>query len=156
MDYVNHVSYYPECEHKTSSQILKDQIYNFWKYGFIEEYYFTYGFDRKEMTREKMEEYIIPYRAFLNRIDYLNSQNPYYDDFLGKMTCRVINQDKFYFYLFLSRLGIPTPKVYCFIKNKKILYVDNTLKIDKSKPIVQKSLDETRLLFDSLMHVYFG
>lgn len=141
MDYVNHVSYYPECEHKTSSQILKDQIYNFWKYGFIEEYYFTYGFDRKEMTREKMEEYIIPYRAFLNRIDYLNSQNPYYDDFLGKMTCRVINQDKFYFYLFLSRLGIPTPKVYCFIKNKKILYVDNTLKIDKSKPTRNQLLE---------------
>ena len=141
MDYVNHVSYYPECEHKTSSQILKDQIYNFWKYGFIEEYYFTYGFDRVEMTREKMEEYIVPYRAFLNRIDYLNSQNPYYDAFLGKMTCRVINQDKFYFFLFLSRLGVPTPKVYCFIKDKKILYLDDAIKVDRSRPIREQLLE---------------
>lgn len=133
-DYTNGISYYPECNHKTKIQILKDQIYFFWKYGFIEEYYYTYGFDRVEMTREKMEEYIVPYRAFLNRIDYLNSQNPYFDAFLGKMTCRVINQDKFYFFLFLSRLGVPTPKVYCFIKDKKILYLDDAMKVDRSRP----------------------
>lgn len=59
-----------------------------------------------------MGEYITPYRLFLHRINHLNFQNPYYDDFNGKITCRVINQDKFYFYLFLSRLNIPTPKVY--------------------------------------------
>lgn len=128
--YVDQVSYYPECAHKTSFQILKDQLYYRWKYGCIEEYYFTYGFDRKEMTREKMEEYITPYRQFLHRINHLNFQNPYYDDFNGKMTCRVINQDKFYFYLFLSRLNISTPKIYCFIKNKAVLYADDSFKID--------------------------
>ena len=131
-EYVNHVSYYPECEHKTPSQILKDQLYSCWKYGYIEEYYFTYGFDRKEMTREKMREYITPYRSFLHRINQLNFQNPYYDTFNGKMTCRVINQDKFYFYLFLSRLNIPTPKIYCFIKDKAVLYVDDSFIIDQS------------------------
>jgi hypothetical protein len=130
-EYVNHVSYYPECTHKTSFQILKDQLHYKWKYGYVEEYYFTYGFDRKEMTREKMREYITPYRLFLHRINHLNFQNPYYDDFNGKITCRVINQDKFYFYLFLSRLNIPTPKVYCFIKNKAVLYVDNSFIIDQ-------------------------
>ena len=130
--YVDHISYYPECEHKTSSQILRDQLYYKWKYGYIEEYYFTYGFDRKEMTREKMGKYITPYRTFLNRMDYLNYHNPYFDDFNGRMTCRVINQDKFYFYLFLSRLDIPTPKVYCFIKNKTVLYADSAFKLDKS------------------------
>ena len=30
------------------------------------------------------------------------------------------------------------------------------LQVDKSKAVVQKSLDETRLLFDSLMQQYFG
>ena len=38
--YVDQVSYYPECAHKTSFQILKDQLYYIWKYGYIEEYYF--------------------------------------------------------------------------------------------------------------------
>lgn len=51
--YVDQVSYYPECAHKTSFQILKDQLYYIWKYGYIEEYYFTCGFDRKEMTQKK-------------------------------------------------------------------------------------------------------
>lgn len=136
--YVNGLSYYPEQEHKTKSQILWDQLHYMWKYGYIEEFYFTYGFDRKEMTREKMETYIAPYRSFLHRIDHLNFQNPYYDSFNGKITCRVINQDKFYFYLFLSRLGIPTPKVYCFIKNKKILFADESYYLDKSLSTVEQ------------------
>lgn len=130
--YVSGVSYYPECARKTKRQVLKDQILFIWKYGYVEEYYFTYGFDRVEMTREKMEKYIVPYRAFLNRIDYLNFHNPYYDDFNGKITCRVFNQDKFYFYLFLSRIGIPTPKVYCFIKHHRVLYLNDDYSIDKS------------------------
>ena len=130
--YVNGVSYYPECEHKSKSHIVRDQLFFLWKYGFVEEYYYTYGFDRTNMTRNRMEEYITPYRAFLNRIDYLNFHNPYYDEFNGKMTCRVINQDKFYFYLFLSRLGIPTPRVFCFIKNKTVLYSDDSFKVDRS------------------------
>lgn len=131
-NFVNSSSYYPNGDHKTKSQILKDQLRFMWKYGYVEEYYFTYGFDRLEMSSNKMDEYIVPYRDFLHRVDYLNFHNPYYDEFHGKMTCRVINQDKFYFYLFLSRLDIPTPKVYCFIKNKSILYADGLYKIDKT------------------------
>lgn len=133
--YVNGVSYYPECEHKTKSQILKDQLNFVWKYGYVEDFYFTYGFDRVEMTREKMDTYITPYYPFLRRLDHLNFQNPYYDDYIGKMTGRVINQDKFYFYLFLNRLGFRTPKVYCFIKNNSLLYVDQSYIIDKTKSI---------------------
>ncbi len=134
-EYVNGISYYPECEHKTKSQILKDQLHFAWKYGYVEDFYFTYGFDRVEMTREKMETYITPYYPFLRRLDHLNFQNPYYDDYEGKMTCRVINQDKFYFYLFLSRLGVRTPKVYCFVKNKTLLYADELYKIDRTKSV---------------------
>ena len=137
-NYVNGVSYYPECEHKSSKQILKDQLHFVWKYGYVEDFYYTYGFDRVEMTREKMETYITPYYPFLRRLDHLNFQNPYYDDYEGKMTCRVINQDKFYFYLFLSRLGVRTPKVFCFIKNKTLLYADKKYNIDKSDPIIDQ------------------
>ena len=133
--YVDQESYYPECERKSSFRILKDQLYSLWRYGFIEEYYFTYGFDRKEMTRERMSTYITPYRLFLHQIDYLNDHNPYYNEFLGKITCRLINQDKFFFFLFLSRLGFPTPKVYCFIKNKTVLFVDEKYKVNIELPV---------------------
>lgn len=139
-DYVNGISYYPECEHKPKSQILKEQLLFVWKYGYVEDYYYTYGFDRVEMTREKMESYITPYYPFLRKLDHLNFQNPYYDDFNGRMTCRVINQEKFYFYLFLSRLGIPTPKVLCFIKNKTVLYANESFNIDKSLSVKEQLL----------------
>ena len=131
-DYINGTSYYPDSVHKAKQQILKDQLYFVCKTGFVEEYYYTYGFDRASMTREEMSKYIVTYRSFLNRINHLNFQNPYYNSFLGKMTCRVINQDKFYFYLFLSRMEIPTPKVCCFVKNGEILYMDDCFSINKS------------------------
>ena len=35
-------------------------------------------------------------------------------------------------------------------------FADFVLQIDKSKSVIQKSLDETQLLFDSLMQKYFG
>ena len=35
-------------------------------------------------------------------------------------------------------------------------FIDFKLQIDKSKAAVQKSLDETQVLFDSLMQKYFG
>ena len=148
--YTKGPTYYPEFEHKTKCQIIRDQVFFAWKYGFVEEYYYTYGFDRIEMDRSRMESYLTPYRAFLHRTDYLNSQNPYYDSYQGRMTCRVINQDKFYFFLFLSRLGIPTPRVYCFIKNKKILYLDDEFVVDWEKPV----RDQLRLLFSNELDAF--
>ncbi|MFR1651642.1 MAG: restriction endonuclease subunit S, partial [Lachnospira eligens] len=35
-------------------------------------------------------------------------------------------------------------------------YCDFVHQVDKSKVAVQKALDETKLLFDSLMQKYFG
>ena len=35
-------------------------------------------------------------------------------------------------------------------------FVSFIIQIDKSKSVIQKSLDETQLLFDSLMQEYFG
>ena len=130
--FINCDSYYPECKHKASFQIIEDQLFFIWKYGDFEPFYFTYGFDRKEMTREKMEEYIIPYNCFQRQINHLNFQNPRYDDFHGKMTGRVITGDKFYFNVFLERFGIPTPKVFLFIKDKRPLFFDPRFGVDPS------------------------
>ena len=35
-------------------------------------------------------------------------------------------------------------------------YAEFSRQVDKSKVVVQKALDETRILFDSLMQEYFG
>lgn len=117
-------SYYPEAAHKSRLRIVHDQLRFFFKYGYLEEYYYPYGFDRAEMTRARMGEYIVPYRAFLYRVDQLNFQNPGFDAYEGRMTGRVLNQDKFYFFLFLRQLGYPTPRVLLYVRGGKDLYAD--------------------------------
>ena len=123
--YIKHESYYPNEPHKSNCEILRDQIGYVWKYGCVEKHYFTYGFDRKIMTKEKMKTYLTPFTMFQLKLDHLNFQNPYYDDFMGKITCRVINQDKFYFYLFFSKLNIPTPKLYMYVRRGELLFLDD-------------------------------
>lgn len=131
--YINKATYYPEAELKNKSQILKDFLWFIWKYGELEPFYFTYGFDRVEMTRERiMNEYITPFSQFQIRINQLNFQNPRYDEFHGKLTGRVITGDKFYFNVFLEKFDIPTPKVYLFVKDKAPLYIDTLFSVDTS------------------------
>jgi len=45
----------------------------------------------------------------------------------------------------------PIPSLYLQEKFKEILNV-----VDKSKSVIKKSLDETQILFQSLMQEYFG
>lgn len=141
-DYVDNVSYYPDCEHKTKKEILKDQLHFMWKYGEAERFYYLYGFDRKEMDRDKMEgEYIMPYKSFIKKVNHLNYYLPFYSKDMCQYTGRAIIGDKFYFYLFLSRLGVPTPKIYCYIKDGRPLFFDDSLDIDKGLSDDEK-LDE--------------
>ena len=51
----------------------------------------------------------------------------------------------------ISRIEITCPPL-----NEQIKFSDFVAQIDKSKATVQKALDETQLLFDSLMQQYFG
>lgn len=139
-------SYYPECEHKSKSEILKDQLFFVWKYGKKEPFYFTYGFDKFQMTRERMtSEYIIPYDSFQARINYLNNHNPNF-----MYTSRVITADKFYFNVFLERFGIPTPPLYCYIKDKQMLYCDAQFGIDTQ----QDTCQQLRQLFSRDMDAF--
>lgn len=131
---IDGVTYYPDCNHKSRKQILKDQLFFIRKFGDYEPFYFTYGFDRSEMTRERMtSEYLIPYDGFQAKINYLNNHNPSF-----MYTSRVITADKFYFNVFLEKFGIPTPPVYCFIKDKKVLYVDAQFEIDTQQDTIQQ------------------
>lgn len=51
----------------------------------------------------------------------------------------------------VRKIAIPLPSIE--LQNQFAAFVDQ---IDKSKLVVQKALDETQLLFDSLMQKYFG
>lgn len=119
--YINADTYYKDEVHKSKFEILCDQIYFIFKYGDLEPFYFTYGFDRKLMSLNKIcTEYIIPYYTFQRKINRLNTVNPKY----GERNGRVNTADKFYFYIFLEKFNLPTPKVLLYTKDKKILYAD--------------------------------
>ena len=114
----NQKSYYPDEPHKSKWQIFREQLFFIWKYGNFEKYYFAYGFDRKSLDLKRIcNEYIVNERSFLKKIDYHNV-NPGQNMFPG----RCIVADKFYFYLFLDRLNIPTPKILYYTRNKKLFY----------------------------------
>ena len=116
--YVNKTSYYPNEPHKSKWRIFWDQFFFIWRYGNTEKYYFAYGFDRKSLGLKRIcEEYIINESAFMKKMDYHND-NPGQKMFHGKC----IVADKFYFYLFLSSLNIPTPKILYYTRNGKLLY----------------------------------
>lgn len=116
--YVSQDSYYPEEPHKSKWQIFWDQFFFIWKYGNTEKYYFAYGFDRKSMNLKKIDnEYIVNESAFLKKMDFHND-NPGKKMFHGKC----IVADKFYFYLFLKSLNIPTPKILYYTRNGKLFY----------------------------------
>ena len=51
----------------------------------------------------------------------------------------------------LEQLTIPVPP-----REKQEQFAAFVAQVDKSKSVIQKSLDETQLLFDSLMQKYFG
>ncbi len=132
--YTSQKSYYPEEPHKSKWHVFKDQLFFIWKYGNTEKYYFAYGFDRKCMSLKKMcEDYIINESAFMKKMDFHND-HPGQNMFPG----RCIISDKFYFYLFLNSLNIPTPKVFYYTRNGKLFYgvgkdkegIENVFSID--------------------------
>lgn len=121
--YLDKDSYYPAEEHKSRREMICDQLYFLWKYGKIEKFYFTYGFDRKEMPRKRIcEEYIINENAFLKKI---NEHNDHINRKQGRFSGRCIVSDKFYFYLFLNGLHIPTPKILYYTRNGRMFYSNN-------------------------------
>ena len=59
----------------------------------------------------------------------------------------------------MPNLNVPIVSAFQIIKPPKSVqnkYYDFVAQVDKSKAQVQKALDETQLLFDSLMQEYFG
>ncbi len=134
--FVNCDTYYPDSIRKKSSQIIKDQLSFVWKLGDVEPFYFTYGFDRKEMTREKLlDEYIVPSSRFQRELREINIQGKLAE---GRFTGALLTADKFYFNILLERFGIPTPKVFLFVKNQRPLYIDQRFEVNTTLSLVDQ------------------
>ena len=59
-------------------------------------------------------------------------------------------------YAALTISGLTKMKVYDVPKDLQNQFADFVKQVDKSKVVVQKALEETQLLFDSMMQKYFG
>ena len=135
--YTSQKTYYPQEPHKSKWRIFREQLYFIWRYGNTEKYYFTYGFDRKSMSLKTIcEEYIVNENAFLKKIDFHND-NPVQKIVHG----RSIIADKFYFYLFLKSLNIPTPNILYYTRNGKLLYDFDNQKEDRVGVILNKDIE---------------
>lgn len=141
----NQESYYPDEPHKSTWQIFCDQLYFIWKFGGMEKYYFVYGFDRKSMDRKKIcDEYIVFEHAFLNK---MFKNNNYFDRKKRICSANCIVSDKFYFYLFLKGLNIPTPKILYYTRNGKLFY-DEYHHGDEISTILNHDMDAFAKEFD--------
>lgn len=141
----NQESYYPEEPHKSTWQIFCDQLYFIWKFGGWEKYYFVYGFDRKSMDRKKIcDEYIVYEHTFLNK---MFKNNNYFDRKKRICSANCIVSDKFYFYLFLKGLNIPTPKILYYTRNGKLFY-DEYHQGDEISTILDHDMDAFAKEFD--------
>ena len=78
------------------------------------------------------------------------AMSDYYYRHLQNIIQPAVNQASFTTVNFL-KLPIPLPT-----KEKQGEFADFVKQVDKSKVVVKKSLDEAKLLFDSLMQNYFG
>ena len=151
----NEKSYYPDEPHKSKWQMFREQLFFIWKYGYFEKYYFAYGFDRKSMDLKRIcNEYIVNENVFIyKKIDYRNNHPVVDKDILNKIgnhkdnpineirPGRCIVDDKFYFYLFLKSLNIPTPKILYCTKYGKLLYSSEGNEVQGIKAILEKDMD---------------
>lgn len=96
--YCSHASYYPERQAKSERRILKDQIMQVLKYGYPNEFYFSYGFDVKGQS--EMEQYF-----------HLGQFKPLRDKYnISPHGSTAILRNKLYFGMFASSLGVSSPE----------------------------------------------
>ena len=72
------------------------------------------------MDRKKIcDEYIVYEHPFLNK---MFKNNNYFDRKSGTYSANCIVTDKFYFYLFLKSLNLPTPKILYYTRKGRLFY----------------------------------
>lgn len=133
-------TYYAGQKQKSELGIIIDQVRHILKWRCPEQYYFLYGFD--VMPYKKQEEYL-DYGFFMRRRDYLNN-NPNRRE---KYSYTGIFRDKFYFSIFMEKLGFRVPKTIGLMEKGNIyLLSDNKYSpldalLDKPGKYICKPLD---------------
>lgn len=92
--YCKHISYYPEKAPKTKYRVLLEQLSQTLRYGYPNEFYFSYGFDVK--SKREMSEYLhyAPFSILRNKYN------------LQKHSSTAILRNKFFFGMFCEYLGV--------------------------------------------------
>ncbi len=108
-------TYYPEKKQKSKIVILKDQIFNYIRYGKVERYYYMYGLD---VLRGSDYSAYVNYVPFMKRRNYLNYESHPYNN-----SCAIL-RNKFYFAVVAKSLNIPTPKILFYYLNSKLYRIE--------------------------------
>lgn len=109
--YYNQPSYFPEyaSERKSSFQIFLEQLWNVLKYGFINDFYFAYGFDIKKF-RDKSQ--YVDYSEFRARRNYYVASSP-------EVPASVL-RNKWVFGLYAKQIGLKTPSLYALVEKNTV------------------------------------
>ena len=105
-------SYYPEFKDKRKSplRIFFEQLVNIMRYGFIDDYYFAYGFDIKGL--HKKSDYV-EYSVFRKRRNRLNNAS--------LSSPLSVLRNKLVFAAVAKSYGLNTPEPICLIQSGKVL-----------------------------------
>lgn len=110
-------SYFEEIgERKSTWVILWEQLLNILRYGYLNDFYFLYGFDRKGFRNQK--EYV-DYALFRRKREVLNHQ--------VENNHIVVLRDKLLFGLSAECYCIPTPHNIGYLANGKFINLDSKL-----------------------------
>jgi len=111
-------TYYAELKQKGKLGIALDQLRHIFKWHQLEQYYFLYGFDVKSYKSQK--EYL-DYSYFKKRRDYLNNHPNKYEIY----SYTGILRDKFYFSIFMEKLGFRIPKTIGLVTSDMVIFGKN-------------------------------
>lgn len=109
--YYNQPSYFPEyaSERKSSFQIFLEQLWNVLEYGFVNDFYYAYGFDIKKF-RDKSQ--YVEYSEFRARRNYYISSSP-------EVPASVL-RNKWVFGLYAKQIGLKTPILYALVEKNTV------------------------------------
>ncbi|MDD4858200.1 MAG: sugar-transfer associated ATP-grasp domain-containing protein, partial [Candidatus Krumholzibacteria bacterium] len=113
------VTYFADRPLKSKPRIFLDLLWWLVRFGEVNEYYYYYGFDRRQNAR--MEEYI-DYPNFKRIRNSYNNRAA-----VGKhdVSYECLLRDKFIFQQVLKSLGFPTPATIAFSVEGRIHWVDS-------------------------------
>jgi hypothetical protein len=97
-------SYYPDLPRKSKARVWLELIGWLFKYGEVNTFYYSYGFDLSTVDQSAYMPYN-EFKALRNRWNGAVQIGKHKTSYLALL------RDKYMFYLFLSSLGFPTPKV---------------------------------------------